>query len=197
MRTSRRNRKLHVNCLNQHSIMQGNNNHPLAALPGLLKLRLETREGQGLPPPGARTGKGHKAGLGDHKRSHLHHPRQLDGGTGKTELLLRRKWSNSSAWLKRKQEWFIWHYRSIQHLSSYALTASTVCLTFISCKCRSVKKEKLHLICWVTPRQKHCWGNCTNTFLFSSLSSVEAELAINRNVKCPRKKHHIIRQVTG
>lgn len=147
MRTSRRNRRLCFR-LSQptlnHVSKQGNDNCPLA----LLKLWLDTREGQGLPLPGARTGTGCKAGLGERKRSHLHHcPRQLAGDTGKPELLLRRKWSNSSARLKGKQEQFIWHYRSIQHLSSYALTALTVCLTFISSKSYSGKKEKLHLIC--------------------------------------------------
>lgn len=59
-------------------------------------------KGRGHPCLGPAPGKGCKAGLGDWKGPH-HHPLSMASGkwsTGKTELLLRRKRSNSSVWLR-------------------------------------------------------------------------------------------------
>lgn len=165
-----------LGCLNQHSIVQARKG--MITVPSLsslvcLNCGWTPGKGRGYPCLVPVTGKGCKAGPWECKRSHLH-PLSMAAGWGhwKDWATAQKEMKQLICLIKGKQEQFIWHRRSIQHPSSYALTALTVCLTFISSKRYLGKKEKLHLICWMTPRQKHCWGNSTNTIAFSPLSSV-------------------------
>lgn len=161
MRTSRRNRKLYVR-LSQPTLTHVSKG--MVTVPSLSSLVCLNR---GWTP-----GKGCKVGLGQWKRSRLHPlPMAVGWEPWKDWAAAQEEMKQLICLIKGKQEQFVWHYKSIQHLSSYALTALTVCLTFTSSKCSLGKKEKLHLICWMTSRQKHCRGNCTNTIVFSSLSS--------------------------
>lgn len=87
---------------------------------GLPEQGLDVREAQGLPLPAAQ----HRAGLGVVKGlTSNHHPEQLE----MKQLLCQ---------MKGKHEQFIWHYRSTQHLVSYALTALTGSSTSSECYSR-------------------------------------------------------------